>query len=373
MLTEGQQSPWSDSSPFAHQALLTSDRDSMKLGSLREKNDELNTKVRSLMAELEYKREMTRTYYNFSMLTTVGDVSFSRWTFPDHLLLDYNRGFLELSQRDPSELQVRKFSCAQLYHKKHLVSCASVIYLLANGLVDHIEMNQEWWIGGEGVPVKSYLTLQFSETQVPKEVVLFSKRSTFTFASETLFQPIDFALSRKAKDEGFDLRKYFSMYNFIPDCLRLPGDPPNPPCPEKKQHAEDVSYTSPPPVNSPARAPVHEHVCPESSYSHSPPGLAQTPSPLSLEELLTMSPRHHEEMGRGESPSLSSDMDTLLSSSTSGGLNLMNEFDIQDQGLESALRDILGEQPMPNAYFSYPDPPRSRASLTDSTNFLDGR
>lgn len=311
------------------------------------------------------------------MLSTVGDVSFSRWTFPDHLLLDYNRGFLELSQREPSELQVRKFSCAQLYHKKHLVSCASVIYLLANGLVDHIEMNQEWWIAGEGVPVKSYLTLQFNESQVPKEVVLFSKRSTFTFPRDSLFQPIDFALSRKAKDEGFDLRKYFAMYNFIPDCLRLPGDPPNPPCGEKKSHPDNVSYCNPPtpPVAPSKPPPIHEQVCPESSYSESPPGISQTPSPtpLSLEELLTMSPGS--QTLQGQSPSLSSDMDSLLSSESDTGS--MNMFDMipGEQGFDSALRDILGEHPIPtNPYYNQPvQPIRSRSSLTDSTNFLEDR
>jgi len=85
-----------------------------------------------------------------------------------------------------------------------------------------------------------------------------------------------------------------------------------------------------------------------------------------------MSPQSHD-MSHGESPSLVSDMDALLSSS-SPDVALMEEFDPQDQGLESALRDIFGEQPMPNAYFNYSDPStRSRASLTDSTNFLDGR
>merc|ERR1712130_300118 len=132
------------------------------------------------------------------------------------------------------------------------------------------------------------------------------------------------------------------------------------------------SYGSPPPIPVAKPPPVQEQVCPESSYSHSPPGLSHTPSPLSLEELLTMSPGNNA-MGGGESPSLVSDMDTLLSSSPSD-VGLMDDLGMQDQGLESALRDILGETPVPSAYFNYPTPPTSsRASLTDSTNFLDGR
>ena len=112
---------------------------------------------------------------------------------------------------------------------------------------------------------------------------------------------------------------------------------------------------------------------PEPMWSDPPRKHSTNTVILSLEELLTMSPGS--QTLQGQSPSLSSDMDSLLSSESDTGS--MNMFDMipGEQGFDSALRDILGEHPIPtNPYYNQPvQPIRSRSSLTDSTNFLEDR
>jgi len=141
-----------------------------------------------------------------------GDLAYSRWTYPHHNLLDYNRGFLELSLRSPAELKLNEFSVCQLYHKKHIFSCSAIFYLLCEGLVDYVEMNQEWCTPRGPIPVKTYLNVNLCEHHTNGEVILYSKRSAVPFPRETLFQPLDIALSKKGKAQGLNLDAFFDKY-----------------------------------------------------------------------------------------------------------------------------------------------------------------
>ena len=124
-------------------------------------------------------------------------------------MLDYNKGFLELSGKSPKELS--HFSVGQLYHKKHLLQCSALIYLLCHELVTHVETNQEWFVNGKSVHIKSFINVNVCSDKHPHELVLYSKRSSFPFPPETLFTPLDVRLSQKAKDEGFDLQQFFNL------------------------------------------------------------------------------------------------------------------------------------------------------------------
>uniref|UniRef100_A0A7S4MP05 Zn(2)-C6 fungal-type domain-containing protein n=1 Tax=Vannella robusta TaxID=1487602 RepID=A0A7S4MP05_9EUKA len=234
---------------------------------LAQQNEILAQQVQSLLQQLERNKEQSRTFYNFSILTTYGDVAYSRWSYPAHSLLDYNRGFLELSRRSPAELQPNKFNIRQLHHEKHILSCSAALYLLSQGLVEYIEMNQEWWTPAGTIPVKTYINVNLDEHEQTGEVILFSKRSSVPLPQDTLFLPLDIGLSKKAKSQNLDLKQAYGVQNYLPmlmnECVKDPEKPRPYKIPREK--GEQISQDN-------------------SSYSMSPPGLSPNhsiPSPLS--------------------------------------------------------------------------------------------
>jgi len=243
---------------YSGDALALANQTNSQLKFLSQQNEFLSNQVQTLLQQLERKKELERTYYNFSLLYTYGDVAYSRWSYPAHFLLDYNREFLELSKRCPAELQPNRFNVRQLHHEKYIFACSSILYLLSQGLVDYIEINQEWCLPiGEPIQVKTFLNVKFGENQQVGETILFSKRLNVTLPVDSLFKPLEIGLSEAAKARGFNLKEYMSMQSHMPSFLENCGSPaiegskgPNPPG-GISAAVENSSYSLSPPAVSP--------------------------------------------------------------------------------------------------------------------------
>jgi len=340
---------------------------------LSQQNEYLSQQVESLLRQLEQKRELNKSFYSFSILSTHGDVAYSRWSYPAHSLLDYNRGFLELSQRTPSELQVNRFNIRQLHHEKHIFSCSAALYLLCQGLVEYIEMNQEWWTPKGAVPVKTYLNVNLCEHQHCGEVILFSKRSLVPFPAETLFQPLDIGLSQKAKAQGFNLKEYFALQNHMPSFLAdtkvsAPTlcEDGSKPFKLPSNGAKDVGVSKCPENQGLSFSPTGHTA--QSSYSHSPPGLPASPISNTIGEIKQLPELGGDSLSFLESLT-EENFNDVLGSTVSGNTNSMNGMNGTLDHLNSSFSDFsssLGSDQLGPIGLDN----NTRISLTDSIDAL---
>ena len=143
------------------------------------------------------------------------EISYSRWSYPENLLKDYNHFFVQLSGYSQRQMRIGIFQAHQLINEKHVFRCHLLFILLRENIVSYVEMNQEWSKDGIDKPVKSYLHINFDAAGIAREIVMFSSMSPYPFTSDSLFKPIDYRLSEKAIASGLTLQKLNQSMGYL--------------------------------------------------------------------------------------------------------------------------------------------------------------